>query len=408
MDGSGQDPGCRIGQKQDALYRKPCKCGGKPDDSEQTCAGQGHNHGGNGIAQSAHDPHDYLHDPAQKIGRRDPQKPCLSGRYDGRIRRIDGQKRCSQEIDADAHDQSDYSHKSETGIQDPVDALRLSGSGILAGEAYSSLVDCVHGDVDKLFNICSGAVSGHNHRTKRVDGGLDQHIGKGKQGTLYSGRQSDLHHPAQTTGLDIKFPDIQTAWTLHPAQAEKDQDCADALGDDGGKRDSCHVHMQDDHKKQIQDYINHTCCRKEIQRPFGIPGGTQDGASEIVSHGCRHSDEDNFQVQGSFVKDIGRSAHPDQKRSGEKHADSDEYNTGDQADGNCRMYIVTGPLLITASQRVPDRYVGSDGKADKKIDQKVRKRTGRSHCRQGFVSCKTPNYDHICSIEEKLQAAGKH
>lgn len=154
----------------------------------------------------------------------------------------------------------------------------------------------VHGDIDELFDICSRAVACHDYGSERVDGGLDQHVGKRKQGTLYSGGKSDLHHPAQTGGLDIESSDVQPARALHPAQAVKDQDCADALGQDGGKRDSRHIHMENDNKKQIQYYIDYSGHRQEIQRPFRVSGGAQDGASEIIGHGCRHSDEDDLQV----------------------------------------------------------------------------------------------------------------
>ena len=312
VDERGQNPGYGIGQQQHVLGRDPCEKGCQPHDPEQACAGQGHDHGGDGVPQAAHDAHDDLHDSAQEIGCADQQKPCPSHLDHSHVRRIDGQERHAEEVGAQSHDQSDDSHKDQSGKEDRMDPLRLSGSGVLAGKADDCLMDRVHGDVDKLLDAGGGAVSSHHHRSEGIDGGLDQHVGKGKERALYPGRQADLHHPAQAFWMDIKLSHVQAAGPFHPAQTEKDQNRTDALGKDGCQRHARHIQMQDDDEEKVQHHVDDAGRRQEIQRPFGISGGAQDGAAEIIGHGGGHSDKNDFQIQGGFVEHVVRSAHPDQ------------------------------------------------------------------------------------------------
>lgn len=408
MDHGGHDPGCRVGQQEHALGREPCEDGGKPYDPEQACSGQGDDHRGDGITESSHGTHDDFHDAAQEIGRTDPQKACLSGFDDRRVRRIDGQKRGAEEVDADSHDQPDNGHKAQTVVQSLPDPFRFSGAGVLAGEAYDCLMYCIHGNVYKLFDAGGGAVSCYNDRSERIDGGLDQYIGEGKERALYAGRQADLHHPAQTSGLDVEFFHIQAARTVHPAQADQDQDGADALGEDGGERHACHVHMKDDDKEQVEHHVDDACHGQKVQRPFGISGGAQDGAAEVISHGCGHTDKNNLQIQGCLVEHVKRSPHPDQQGFCKEYADSDQRDTGDQAYGDRRVDVIPGSLIVSASKGMADGYVGPDGQPDKEVDQQVGKRAGRSHGCQGLIACETADHDHVRRIEQKLQAAGEH
>lgn len=408
MDQRRQDPGHRIGQKQDILCGHPCKNGCKPQDPEQAGAGQGDDHGRERVAKSPHDTHDDFHDPAEKIGGADPEEPCASCRDDGGVCGIDAKERFSQQVDAHTHDEPDHGHQPQSGKEDPVDPVCFPGAGVLACEADRRLMDCIHGDIDKLLDAHGSAVAGHDDGAEGIDGGLDQHIGKGEQRSLYSGRQPDLHHPAQTERVDVELSDIEPAGTLHPAQTEQDQYGTDALGNDRCQRYAGHIHVQDDDEEQVQYHVHHTGHGQEVQRLSGISGGPQDGAPEVVDHGGGHSDEDDLQVERSLVKNVQRRPHPDQKRPGEKHSHANEQDAGDHADGDGCVHIILGSFFIPASQRMPHGYIGSDGQSDKEVDQQVGERTGGANGGQRLIAGKSADYDHVCGIEEKLQAAGEH
>ena len=56
---------------------------------------------------------------------------------------------------------------------------------ILTDEINSCLMEAVHQYVDKSFDICCGAVTGHQSlAVEGIDRGLDDDIGDGKHGAL--------------------------------------------------------------------------------------------------------------------------------------------------------------------------------------------------------------------------------
>ncbi len=208
--------------------------------------------------------------------------------------------------------------------------------------------------------------------------------------------------------MDIKLSDIQAAGTVQPAKADQNQYSTDALGNDGCQRNSRHIHVQGDDEKQVQDDIDDPGHRQEVQGSFGVPGGPQDGASEVVDHVSGHADEDDLQIDGGFVQHIFRRAHFNQQRFREEKANQDQGKPGRDADGDGRVYVVPGSLFVRASQRMPYDDVGADGQADKKIHQKIGQRAGGAHRCQGFLAGKTSHHDHVRGVEQKLQAAGQY
>ncbi len=166
--------------------------------------------------------------------------------------------------------------------------------------------------------------------------------------------------------------------------------------------------MEADDKKEIQDHIDNACYGQKVERPLGISMGAQNGASEVVDHDGGHSRKNDLQVEGGFVQYVGGRSHQEQKRPGGQKTDEDQRQSGQKADCNGSMDIILSALMILTAQCESCSDIGSDGKTNEKIRQKVDQGSGGTHGCQRFASGKSSNNDDVGSVEKKLKAAGQH
>ena len=188
----------------------------------------------------------------------------------------------------------------------------------------------VHGDVDEALNIGPGGGAGHQYRiVKGVEGGLDYHVGQGKHHTLKAGGQADLQDLEHSPLFQSQPFQVQMEGTLLLYHAPYHQGGGDILGNDGGQRHSGHIHLQGNHKNQIQEHIDHAGEGEKIQRPLRVPLGPQDGCAEIVDQVGRHAQEIDAQVHGGQVDDIRGGGGPLQQLADHHHTENHHAHAAD-------------------------------------------------------------------------------
>ena len=60
----------------------------------------------------------------------------------------------------------------------------------MAGKGNVGLIKGVHGNIHESLNVGGSRTSGDDNLAKRIDGGLNDHIGKRKENTLQSRRSA--------------------------------------------------------------------------------------------------------------------------------------------------------------------------------------------------------------------------
>ena len=93
-----------------------------------------------------------------------------------------------------------------------LDPIVLVCTHILADVIHGSLVQAVHDHIHEAFNIGCRTITGHEDGiVKRIKGGLNKHIGNGKQRTLYARRQTDANDLQQLRFVKAELLDRKPA-----------------------------------------------------------------------------------------------------------------------------------------------------------------------------------------------------
>ena len=76
---------------------------------------------------------------------------------------------------------------------------------VLTGKGNTGLVEGIHGHIDEAFYVCSSSISCHGGRSKGINGGLNQHIGNGKNNALHTGWDADAKNTFQLIFVNAKL-----------------------------------------------------------------------------------------------------------------------------------------------------------------------------------------------------------
>ena len=313
----GNEPGDGVGYVQTlrCMELRDLENGVDPANADAADTQDGNDHRNEGFSKTPKGAGGNIHQTADKIREADetePEHTVADGfRRVGDVQRQQGR---SKEISQGTQSQTHDGRTSETDPQGLGHPLVLPCAGILAHEVYGGLVEGIQRNVDKAFDVASGSVAGHEYIAEGVDGGLNQHIGNGEQGTLNTGGQTNPQHFGKLQSVKPHFLQFQTAGigTLH--QSPHHQYGRNALGNGGSQSNTGYIHMKQCHKDHIQHHIDHTGKAQIDQRTSGITGGTENGSAEVIHHGKGNTCEVDLHIQGGAGQHIRRGAHHIQKR----------------------------------------------------------------------------------------------
>ena len=169
---------------------------------------------------------------------------------------------------------------------------------------------------------------------------------------------------------------MQTAHVVGPDQTADDQNRGQILRADGRKRDAGDIHVQPDHKAQVEHDVDDAGDDQEIQRTAGIADRAQDGGAEVIDHKSRHAAEIDRHVQDGFLNDVVRRPHEGEQRTRGNQSDNNHQKTAHKRDDNRGVDGLLHRLLVLCPVVAGGEDVGADGDADKQIDQQHGERGG--------------------------------
>ena len=262
--------------------------------------------------------------------------------------------------------------------------------------------------VQKSLDVVGGGIAGHQYISERVDGGLDQNIGDGKEGTLNSGGKADPDHFHQLNLVETHFLQFQLAGIGAAHQRDHHHDGRECLRNNGGEGNAGHIHIQHCYEDHVQRHIDHTCDGQVNQGAFGVSGVPQDGGAEIVDHGKDHAGEIDAHINRGKGKYILRGAHQFQKGGGKDDTNDRDKNSADQCSGNCCMDGPVGTFLLPAADGMGHGHTGANGKSHKQIDDQIGDRAGGTHGGDGNTAAETAHNDQVCRIKQQLEYTGEN
>ena len=292
--------------------------------------------------------------------------------------------------------------------QDTGNPFLFPGTIVLTGKADGSLVESVHGGIDEAFNIAGRSVASHGNGAEGIDRGLNQHIGNGENRPLHARRKSDADHQDQAVFMDFQFIQVQAVHAFLMNQTAQNQKGGNALGDHGCDGNARHAQMENNDENQVEDDVDHTGGKQEVQRPLGISDSPKDGCAKVIEHGGRHADEIDAHVQSRLIQYVFRGSHKRKKGTCQKNADKNEDDSADQTQQDRGMHRLADCLFLLRSDVIGTEHIGAHRKADEDVHQQIDERAGASHRSKGLMPGKTAGDDDVCSIEQKLQDAGEH
>lgn len=194
VEQGGNGPGDRVGQIQAGGSAVEGEDGGNPDQPQAAGPNDGGDHGNYRAAQSPQYPHQGIHNAADEVGTADKEHPHQRLFYHvGLAGGVNAGQGRSQEVGQIAAGKTEQDGKENAQPGNPVHPVTFGSAVILAYKGDGRLMEGVHGDVDKALDIGPGGGAGHQYGVvKGVEGGLDDHIGKGKYHPLESRGQTDL------------------------------------------------------------------------------------------------------------------------------------------------------------------------------------------------------------------------
>lgn len=169
---------------------------------------------------------------------------------------------------------------------------------------------------------------------------------------------------------------VQMAGTVHLHQTQDNQKCGNCLGNNGRQRNTCHTHVKDDDKEQVEDDVDHARQGQKVERALGVTDGTQDGSAEVVHHKSGHSYKVDAHIQNRQVDDIFRGAHHFQHRTSQQDADKNQDDAAPDGGQYRGVYRAVDAVIVLGAVIARNNDIGSDRNADKKIDDQVDQRTG--------------------------------
>ena len=294
-----------------------------------------------------------------------------------------------------------------SGAQQTVDhhtvkIVIFAGTHVLTGEGHGCLRKSVHGGINEALKVGGCRAARHHGGAKRVDGGLNDHIGQAEHSALQPGRQADEQDLLQGTGMEAEMAQVKAQCPFFLHQHPGDHTGGDGLADDSGQRHACYAHGKTDDEHQIQHYVDDACRCQTVQRAFGVAHCAQQGGAEVVQHGHRHTDEIDLQVQCRQVDYVLRAAHKLQQAAGCKKADNGQQHTADQPQRDRGLHGMVYAALVSGAKAPGCDDVGTQRKPHEQVDQQIDERTVGAHRCQSGAARESPYHHDVRCIEQQL------
>ena len=232
-------------------------------------------------------------------------------------------------------------------------------------------------------------------------------IGDGKKRSVDPGGQTDAGDLFQRRYIYFHLFPGKSGGIFHPHKGAHYQHCGDHVGNLGGDPHAQNVHLADDHKKEIEEYIDDSGNGNIDQRPFGIAGCTHDRGTESVKDHRRDPQTANPHIKHRIIKNFCGGGHDPEHRFGENYADHRHSDPPVQGNRHRRVDDLREFPVILGADIACRQNVHPGAQTVKNIEDKHSKSVGRSYCCHRFGGTETPQYDQVGSIKKQPQYIGK-
>ncbi len=238
---------------------------------------------------------------------------------------------------------------------------------------------------------------------------MDYDIGHGKHGALDTGRQADLHNLSE--GFPINPQRLPFYMDILPGnpQTPEQQHRADCVGNYRGNCDPVDCHMQDSHKEQIQDNIQHAGGCQCNQRYMGISHAAENCCLEVIQQNDGHSQQIDSQIEQRRSKHVVRHMERRQQRGCHKFTDCSHQNAPQERCHDRSMDRFFHRLPVIPPHCVGNDHIGAQGDSHKQIDNQSNNRTVGSHRRHSHGLSRAGEiayHRNIGCIEQLFQDGG--
>jgi hypothetical protein len=185
-----------------------------------------------------------------------------------------------------------------------------------------------------------------------------------------------------------------------------DQPCRHRVGEDGGDGDAVHAPVQDQHEEQVHEHVQDAGEEQGKERPPAVPLAAQHCGAEVVNHLEGHTHQVQAKVKLRQVHHICRRCHEGQNPTRKELSHRDDGNTCQEREGDHRVHSPVDCLFLPPGSQGRDDHVGTNGDADKGVDQEVDDGAVGTDCRLRLTGDKVAHHRGVRGVEQLLQDAG--
>ena len=288
MGERGQDPADGVGDVEYPQIVVSGENGIDPHHTEAAGADESDDHGHDRAAHPADDIRHNIHNGIQTVGGTDDHHTDHAHGNNFRILIVESKQRIAKAVGDKAENLRKEDAQGQAPKGDAPQALVLPGAEILTGEGEGSLRHRIAAGKNEAFDIDGGGITGHGGAAEGIDGGLDEDIGDGEDGTLQTGGDADLEDTDEFIPVDAQLLEDDVVAAVGFQHAPQHQRGGDMLRNNGGNADARHTEIELDDQKQVEADIDDAGEEKEDQGSAGIAHAAQYRRTKVIQHTAWH------------------------------------------------------------------------------------------------------------------------
>ena len=290
------------------------------------------------------------------------------------------------------------------GHPDPfVDPVRIPGTGVLPGKGGDGQGNALHGHDYEHIHPDIDAPPCRISSAEGIHIGLDEDVGKSRQGHLEPGGQPHIHDFFQHGPVQAHLPpgqgiDLPAAEEHHQHQHRRNE-----LAQDGGVSHTGHSPAEPDDEIQVQHHIQDGGEGQKIQRPFGISHGPQDGGPHVVDHQAGDAGEIDPQIGDGMGCHRRRRLHALHQEGRDGPAQGHEHQGQKECPHQGGMDRPAQFCSHFCPEILGDHHAGPGAHPQEKAHQGVDAGHDGGHPAQGRRTHEIPHHHRIHCIVQLLE-----
>ena len=216
-------------------------------------------------------------------------------------------------------------------------------------------------------------------------------------------RNTDSDNIHSLVSVQTQLRSVQSINIPASEKCNADHRSRQILWNNTGHSHTGHIHLTDDHKKEIQNNIHNARHGKILQRSFRIPRRTENGITKIIYSQRRHPQKINPYIQHRPIDQFRLRVQEFQNTFWKYCSNKQQGQSCQNTEQESRMYSFPNSFPVSGAKIQCSQNIN----ASRNPDQKTRKHRHKNRCRsnwsQGWCPRKTPDNGNIRHIKKHLQ-----